>query len=186
VKALRAMQLLADSAADNESLVAEQQPNGSLACSIDVPEPDGSNTQFVVRIYSCGNEIKVRETAGRLPRFCPPRHINDDGTFCLGWPPMKMDHITDMVAAARWWTDLPKVFSRPCGGIFIAEPRVTAPVLAQFREAIAQRRCVVICELEEIFVLLQRDDGSVAKLLRKKINHATLKKEPFLKVEAAT
>lgn len=52
------------------------------------------------------NEISVREhPIGRLlPAFCPTRHMNFDGTFCLGYE--AGDHINGDAAAQAWWRKL--------------------------------------------------------------------------------
>lgn len=45
--------------------------------------------RFLIDIDDIGGDIQAREAAhggaGHLPKFCPERHINGDGTFCLFW-----------------------------------------------------------------------------------------------------
>lgn len=45
--------------------------------------------RFLIDIDDVGGELQAREAtrdgAGHLPKFCPERHINGDGTFCLFW-----------------------------------------------------------------------------------------------------
>lgn len=50
--------------------------------------------------------VKERST-NYLPAFCPERHINDDGTFCLGLRAGEFELTPDSIA--RWWDKL-KVF----------------------------------------------------------------------------
>jgi hypothetical protein len=52
------------------------------------------------------DQITVQETkaAVLLPNSCPERHINGDGTFCLGW---QADHLPATVEATKaWWGKL--------------------------------------------------------------------------------
>jgi hypothetical protein len=60
---------------------------------------------YVLEIHSTSGEVLVREAAGgRLPARCPERHINDDGTFCIGYEAGK--DIDSDEAAERWWKKL--------------------------------------------------------------------------------
>src|SRR6266699_4585688 len=50
------------------------------------------------------SEDKVREASPTLlPAFCPERHINFDGGFCLYWAEVEPLTISDVEAAATWW-----------------------------------------------------------------------------------
>lgn len=60
---------------------------------------------YLLEVHSISGEVLVREVVGgRLPARCPERHINDDGTFCIGYEAGK-DIETDE-AAERWWKKL--------------------------------------------------------------------------------
>lgn len=51
--------------------------------------------------------LEVREkVAIVLPASCPQRHINIDGSFCLGWLDVMDKKITDQEAANDWWKTL--------------------------------------------------------------------------------
>jgi hypothetical protein len=47
---------------------------------------------------------KERAESGLLPGFCPERHINDDGSFCLGL--RAGEGIADDETASGWWKKL--------------------------------------------------------------------------------
>jgi hypothetical protein len=50
-----------------------------------------------------GTTLSVREEVpDRLPSFCPERHINQGGTFCLGFPAVDQLEVTDTETALRW------------------------------------------------------------------------------------
>lgn len=58
-----------------------------------------------VTIFTKGEVALARETrrGDRLPAWCPERHLNADGSFCLG-----LDHlvISSSALARQWWADL--------------------------------------------------------------------------------
>lgn len=54
-----------------------------------------------------GDSIKVREREPEhLPAFCPERHINPNGTFCLSWDEDETLQVTDLANAQHFWTVL--------------------------------------------------------------------------------
>lgn len=49
-------------------------------------------------------KIAARENgSAELPSFCPQRHINEDGSFCLGF---RAGTISDKPGCAKWWDKL--------------------------------------------------------------------------------
>jgi hypothetical protein len=60
---------------------------------------------FELSIIHLAHGVKVFEriTKKTLPEFCPERHINDDGSFCLGL--RAGEGITEETARA-WWAKL--------------------------------------------------------------------------------
>lgn len=51
--------------------------------------------------------VAVREVSPTLlPAFCPERHINIDGAFCLSWAEVEPLTIADAGAAVVWWMTL--------------------------------------------------------------------------------
>lgn len=68
-------------------------------------------SQALTRAYELGVEVKsnrvhVREKSDRplLPYFCPQRHLNPDGTFCLGLN--AGGQLEDQQTARAWWDKL--------------------------------------------------------------------------------
>lgn len=55
-------------------------------------------------IREVGNKVSVKECPNpkNLPQFCPDRHINSDGTFCIGFRAQEI--VTNQTAAERWWS----------------------------------------------------------------------------------
>jgi hypothetical protein len=55
---------------------------------------------------SANGQIEVKENGlnNLLPNFCPQRHMNPNGTFCLGFN--AGDAIRDTAAATSWWKKL--------------------------------------------------------------------------------
>jgi len=83
-------------------VVAPESPV-ALTCDISVSQPDGSLERFRLRIrWRCGRLI-VWERGGRLPKACPERHINGDGSFCLRWPQTTPGSLEE---ADTWWKEL--------------------------------------------------------------------------------
>lgn len=91
----------------------------------------------------------------------------------------------------KWWKDtlgtkevaphLVKIFNRGhSGGIFISNSRYTKPAITTCKEALSQK-IVVLCELEEIVSLLERQ-GSLKDLLKAKITAAAVDKNPMFKI----
>lgn len=60
---------------------------------------------FMLELFQRAGEAFVCESAGgRLPASCPERHINGNGTFCIGYEAGK--RIETEQAADLWWTKL--------------------------------------------------------------------------------
>lgn len=47
--------------------------------------------------------VEEEKIGTQLPSFCPERHINGDGTFCLGLP---APSVRDVLDAEQWWNQL--------------------------------------------------------------------------------
>ncbi len=62
-----------------------------------------SGAEFELEIKDVGGGVKVFEAipGTRLPPACPERHINYDGSFCVGLNEGKQ--ITNAVEAEKWW-----------------------------------------------------------------------------------
>lgn len=78
---------------------------GMIRVSIPIPLSDGRQPVFILDLSVSGRSAAARETKPtHLPAFCPDRHINDDGSFCLYW--RAIDGIElDCPEAARAWLE---------------------------------------------------------------------------------
>lgn len=62
---------------------------------------------YRLRVEDVAATATVREVSPTLlPAYCPERHINIDGAFCLSWAEVEPLTITDTNAAAVWWMTL--------------------------------------------------------------------------------
>lgn len=72
---------------------------------ISVPRAGGDRHDFALELSTAGSSVAVREEPrARLPAFCPDRHINEDGSFCLGWGSTAAPAVVDEDSARAWWT----------------------------------------------------------------------------------
>lgn len=79
--------------------------NESIRVSLPVPLSDGRQPVFVLDVAFSGASASAREAVPRhLPSYCPDRHINDNGSFCLFWRAVD-DIKIDGPAAARAWLE---------------------------------------------------------------------------------
>lgn len=73
--------------------------------AISVPRAGGDRHDFVLELSATGSAVSVREEPPvRLPVFCPDRHINEGGSFCLGWGSTAAPAVVDEESARAWWT----------------------------------------------------------------------------------
>ncbi len=78
--------------------------SNELKVHLKVRHADGASKAFLLRIETSGRSATARElTPCNLPAFCPMRHINSDGTFCLYWTALDNIAITDAKDANAWW-----------------------------------------------------------------------------------
>ncbi|WP_291557542.1 E2 domain-containing protein [Comamonas sp. SCN 65-56] len=83
--------------------------NGKHAvANITIALPSGQRHIFALDLTEEGGRVSVREApvGNLLPAFCPDRHVNSDGSFCLGWGEDDPSTILDPEAARRWWSVL--------------------------------------------------------------------------------
>ncbi|MFX1679890.1 hypothetical protein PV762_11675 [Mitsuaria sp. CC2] len=90
---------------------ASAQTDDSFLLHLEVLHSDGSRDRYQLRVQARGTHITAREeTPALLPSFCPERHINPDGTFCLYFPEAQALDVTDEDSATAWaetlWTFL--------------------------------------------------------------------------------
>ncbi|WP_366512437.1 E2 domain-associated cysteine-rich protein [Hyphomicrobium sp.] len=80
-----------------------------LTATVPVPMPDGSAPSYSIVMEAAGPMVPAREEVPvRLPAFCPERHINADGSFCLGWEKVDPLAVNDESDAWSWWARLIK------------------------------------------------------------------------------
>lgn len=83
------------------------EDSGASAVVRASPWQPGGGTPVVFRllITSEGGRIRAREHGDtpRLPLACPQRHLNHDGTFCLGWGEEDPSFVQDAEDAHAWW-----------------------------------------------------------------------------------
>lgn len=79
-----------------------------LFCEVRRQRRDGQWSRYHVEVRDCGgSRLVVRESEPRrLPVFCPERHINPDGSFCLGWEPGVPRLPASPKEARAWWSVL--------------------------------------------------------------------------------
>jgi hypothetical protein len=75
---------------------------------ISIKSSDESRMVVQLLVDVIKNEyLEVREKVPSvLPASCPQRHINYDGSFCLGWLGVMDKKITNQEAASDWWKTL--------------------------------------------------------------------------------
>ena len=95
------VELLANEAAAFGVTIRKRTGSG-LEVDLPVPLPDGTSPIYELSLIASGPEVTVRErTPARLPSFCPERHINPGGSFCLGWHEAEDLRVTDEQSAER-------------------------------------------------------------------------------------
>lgn len=87
---------------------------GGGQAEITIILPGGTRHTFQLAVAINGEQTSVRELPGQgtLPSFCPDRHINPGGTFCLGWGADNPSTIIDVEAAQRWWSTVYQFLAR--------------------------------------------------------------------------
>jgi Prokaryotic E2 domain/Cysteine-rich domain, C-terminal to E2 domain len=64
-----------------------------------------STRRYDLAVREIAGKLEVRENGGSLlPRHCPQRHINNDGSFCVGL--RAGEGICDAITARQWWDKL--------------------------------------------------------------------------------
>jgi hypothetical protein len=68
---------------------------------------DGVVANYRLTIDASKSTVSVRECRPeQLPQFCPERHINHDGSFCITWQPGAPLKVTTPEEAGAWWASL--------------------------------------------------------------------------------
>lgn len=100
-----ALNLALKVASDHYAQIVGVPANDNLVFDVCPPLPSGApGTTYRLLVEASGKGLVARELSpSRLPSFCPERHINIDGTFCLFWSAVEPADIADEEAARRWW-----------------------------------------------------------------------------------
>lgn len=91
-----------------------KQSTGSvLRCVVSLTERDHSQSRYWLEVkperkqgFKPSLRVKEIPEHRRLPAACPVRHINGDGTFCLGWGPSAPEFPRTVEEADYWWRRL--------------------------------------------------------------------------------
>jgi hypothetical protein len=104
---MSALALLTETARDNHSDLLSLNDNVAIFAVQPGTASGAPATRFLVKVIDTGDKIVAKEAKNEhLPSFCPERHINFDGTFCLYWAEAEPHEITEAEAARRWWGKL--------------------------------------------------------------------------------
>jgi hypothetical protein len=75
----------------------------SLWADVVIVRPDQSEVRLFLEVVEQDGAVRAREREPRLlPTYCPERHINGDGWFCLGFEEAFL-RPTNVERAAEWW-----------------------------------------------------------------------------------
>lgn len=104
---MTALDLLVSVASDFPvgGLVVEQD---RIQFELSVVLPSGQIVPFKIEARpGVTNHVIAKEvTPERLPRFCPERHVNSDGSFCINWIAGDPRPVVDSASARAWWGSL--------------------------------------------------------------------------------
>jgi len=106
-----AADLIADQAEAHEASVCSRSGDDILL-DIQLRRPSGKTIHYRLRVTACSDRPSVREDPpNRLPIFCPNRHINIGGYFCLEFSRENALIVSTTDGAAKWWARLIKFLS---------------------------------------------------------------------------
>lgn len=103
MKLAQAIALIVEQAPSYDATVLEARRNEAhfrLILSL----LDGRQVERQLLVVADGDRLSAREPVPtHLPAFCPDRHLNGDGSFCLGWSGHEDKRVLDEAGAASWW-----------------------------------------------------------------------------------
>jgi hypothetical protein len=98
--------LIASAAADYGASVVRRRAAKTLF-TVPYLRADGAVTSFRIIAEATGARVSAREEKpSAFPAFCPERHVNAGGTFCMNWEKGDPIKVVDDASAARWWSTL--------------------------------------------------------------------------------
>lgn len=99
----RVVDLLVEAASKFNAHVEKDIVNGAVF-SLPLRLADGRLLNYKLEVRHTLKGVVAREvTPEHLPAFCPQRHINGDGTFCLFWKEAEDVDVDDLDDAIKWW-----------------------------------------------------------------------------------
>ncbi|MGO4527309.1 E2 domain-associated cysteine-rich protein [Microvirga sp. 2MCAF35] len=99
--------ILRDTAAEHHAVLVDYSGDWATF-TVAPPRPSGAPpTIYRIRVTANGSTVSAQEeTTSLLPGWCPERHINGDGSFCLYWAEAEPLVIASPDEAREWWTKL--------------------------------------------------------------------------------
>jgi len=80
---------------------------GAVIFNISLPIDAGATDQFRMKVTSTSDGVCIQDAGGRLPQpGCPERHINFDGSLCLGIAPTGTKVVVNDNDAQEWWVNV--------------------------------------------------------------------------------
>jgi hypothetical protein len=99
--------LLSDIASEYKAKLCEYKQHGEALYELEVDYSDQRTQVFFLTLTAKDSFVSAQEKKiSVLPAFCPERHINRDGTFCIGWGGIEELRIVDESSARNWWEKL--------------------------------------------------------------------------------
>lgn len=75
--------------------------------SINLQRVDGRCSNYSIGVWCEGGKLRAKEFGSNLlPSFCPERHINPGGSFCLYWEGSQQLDVVDEASAKVWMETL--------------------------------------------------------------------------------
>lgn len=92
-------------------IVIQSHSSSGLSVFVKTHFPSGRVIEYDLNITLEHGSIVARENhlnKSKLPKCCIQRHINFDGSFCIGWKPDSKNFINviDLNSAEEWWLHL--------------------------------------------------------------------------------
>ena len=102
-----AIDRLVEVSAEHHADLSARLPQSAIF-SVRPPSPSGAPApDYLIKVDATDAWIAAREvTPVRLPAFCPERHINPGGSFCLFWAEEEPLRIESTDSAGTWWSKL--------------------------------------------------------------------------------
>lgn len=149
----------------------------------DRPHERGKLLESVLNDLFRAYGVQVRENFVRKPLDSATVLEQIDGVIEFGGKIhlVEMKWLKNTVGVADFGPHLVRVMGRAdASGIFISNSEFTQPAITQCAEFL-NHRTTFLCSLEEIVMLLQRQDD-LLDFLKKKSQAAIIDKQPFLKI----